>query len=151
MEFWNKKVNVCKEAAQMQISIISKFSPEKRMKIALDFANMGIDQTRKWLREKYPNISDLELNLEFVRLIYYEGGTMSEELWRFYERIMEKKIKKDWASRFRKMMRENNWEYDDVAKLGDFKNGKVIAATISRGLPAFAKLAVVVHELKNKS
>ena len=64
---------------------------------------------------------------------------------------MEKKIKKDWASRFRKMMRENNWEYDDVAKLGDFKNGKVIAATISRGLPAFAKLAVVVHELKNKS
>ncbi|MCB0651893.1 MAG: hypothetical protein KDC85_11510 [Saprospiraceae bacterium] len=151
MEFWNKKVNVSKEAAQMQISIISKFSPEKRMKIALDFANMGIDQTRKWLREKYPNISDLELNLEFVRLIYYEGGTMSEELWRFYERIMEKKIKKDWASRFRKMMRENNWEYDDVAKLGDFKNGKVIAATISRGLPAFAKLAVVVHELKNKS
>ena len=80
MEFWNKKVNVSKEAAQMQISIISKFSPEKRMKIALDFANMGIDQTRKWLREKYPNISDLELNLEFVRLIYYEGGTMSEEV-----------------------------------------------------------------------
>lgn len=31
------------------------------------------------------------------------------------------------------------------------KNGKVVAATISRGLPAFAKLAVIVFEQKNRN
>ena len=32
-----------------------------------------------------------------------------------------------------------------------FKNGKVIEATISRGLPSFAKLAVVIHEQQNQN
>ncbi len=59
---------------------------------------------------------------------------------------MERKIKKDWADRFRFMMKENNWNYEDVARMGQFKNGKVIEPTISRGLPAFAKLAVMVYE-----
>ena len=44
------------------------------------------------------------------------------------------------------MMQENNWTYEDVAKMGNFKSGKVIEATISRGLPSFAKLAVVIYE-----
>lgn len=44
------------------------------------------------------------------------------------------------------MLNEQGWTYDDVAKMGDFKNGKVIAATISRGLPSFAKLALVIYE-----
>lgn len=147
MEFWNKKINVSKEAAQQQIAIISKFSSEKRIKIATDFANLGINRTRAWIRENHPNISELELNLEFVRLMYYESGEMSEAEWTFFESTMATKIKKDWADRFRKMMKENQWTYDDVAKLGNFKSGKVIEATISRGLPAFAKLAVKIYEL----
>jgi hypothetical protein len=47
-------------------------------------------------------------------------------------------------------MKDNQWSYEDIAKLGDFKTGKVIESTISRGLPSFAKLSVVIHEL-NKS
>lgn len=151
MEFWNNKVNVSKEAAQLQIAIISKFEPEKRMRIALDFANFGVDQTREWIQQNHPYYSYLEVNLEFVRLMYYETGEMTEEVWQFYKKTMKKKIKKDWAERFRKMMAENNWTYEAVAKLGNFKSGKVIEATISRGLPAFAKLAVIVHELKSAS
>ena len=64
---------------------------------------------------------------------------------------MNKKIKKNWADRFRKMMQDNQWNYDDIARLGSFKSGKVIEATISRGLPSFAKLAVMVHESKYKA
>ena len=147
MEFWNKKINVSEEAARRQVAIINKMSSEKRIKIATDFANLGINRTRAWIREKHPNISELELNLEFVRLMYYEGGSMNETEWAFFESTMKTKIKKDWADRFRKMMKENQWTYDDVAELGNFKSGKVIEATISRGLPAFAKLAVRIHEL----
>ena len=44
MEFWNHKVNVSREAAAMQIEVINTFPAEKRMKIALDFANLGISK-----------------------------------------------------------------------------------------------------------
>ena len=43
---------------------------------------------------------------------------------------MEQKIRKDWSNRFRQMMNDNNWDYEDIAKLGDFKRGKVIEATM---------------------
>ena len=148
MEFWNKKINVSKEAAERQIAIITKFPSSKRIKIATDFANMGINRTREWIREMNPNLSDLELNLEFVRIMYYENGSMDTKTWEFFKSKMKDKIKKNWGERFRKMMKENNWTYEDIAKMGNFKSGKVIEATISRGLPAFAKLAVKVHELK---
>lgn len=97
MDFWNKKVNVSKAAAEQQIAIINTFSDEKRMKIALDFANMSVDRTRDWIRENHPNYSELEVNLEWVKLMYFEQGEMSEAQWEFYKKEMEKKIRKDWA------------------------------------------------------
>jgi hypothetical protein len=120
------------------------------MKIALDFANLGVQQTRGWIKNNNPTFSGLEITLEFVRLMYYENGEMPEEAWMVYKKVMEKRIKKNWSDRFRNMMRENNWDYDYIAKLGQFKNGKVIEATISRGLPSFAKLAVIIHELNSE-
>ena len=88
--------------------------------------------------------------MEFVRIIYFEKGEMTKTHWEFYQKKMKAKIKKDWVARFRKMMKEMNWDYDDIAKYGDFKSGKVIEATISRGLPSFAKLAVIVYEKNRK-
>lgn len=81
-----------------------------------------------------------------MRIIYYEKGEMTEAQWEFYQKKMKDKIRRDWSQRFREMMEEMNWNYYDIAMLGDFKSGKVIEATISRDLPSFAKLAVIVHE-----
>jgi len=150
MEFWNKKVNVSEEAARLQISIINKFDSHKKMRIALDFANMGIQQTREWIKSNNPYFSNKEVTLEFVRLMYYNTKEMNEDNWQHFKIKMEQKIKKEWSDRFRKMMETNQWTYDDIADLGKFKNGKVVEATISRGLPAFAKLAVMIHELKQE-
>lgn len=146
MDFWNNKVNVSREAAKRQIEIINTFSHEKRLQIALDFMNLGFERTRAWIKSNNPSFSESEVNLEWVRLMYYETGEMSQEYWDFYRTKMQKKIKKDWSTRFRKMMQERNWTYEDIAKMGNFKNGKVVEATVSRGLPSFAKLAVVIHE-----
>jgi hypothetical protein len=151
MEFWGKKINVSKESAEQQVAIIGSFSSEKRFKIALDFANLGVERTREWIKENHPNYSDLEITLEFVRLTYYETGQMNKETWLFYKDEMDKKIRQDWSERFRKMMKENNWNYRDIAMMGDFKNGKVIKATVSRGLPSFAKLSVVIYENLKRS
>ena len=151
MEFWNHKVNVSREAAAMQIEVINTFPAEKRMKIALDFSNLGISRTRDWIKENHPDYSELEVTLEFVRLMYYETKQMSEEVWNFYRTEMEEKIREDWKERFRNMMKDNHWTYDDIAQMGGFKSGAVIKATVSRGLPSFAKLSVVVYEkLKNR-
>lgn len=151
MEFWMHKVGVSKEAAKQQIDIITRFSPEKRMRIALDFANMGIAQTRSWITEQNPHLSEPEVNLEFVRLMYYESGQMNEENWLHFKHGMQKRSKQDWSKRFRNMMKEQKLTYDDVAHLGGFKNGQVVKATISRGLPSFARLAVVLHERQMQS
>ncbi|WP_367392837.1 hypothetical protein [Lewinella sp. LCG006] len=63
---------------------------------------------------------------------------------------MEDKIREDWKDRFRQMMKDNDWTYDDIARMGGFRNGGVIKATVSRGLPSFAKLSVIIYEkLKN--
>jgi len=150
MDFWNHKINVSQTAAQQQIDIINTFSSKKRMKIALDFASMGIEQTRQWIKDNHPHFSELEVTLEFVRIIYFEKGEMTKEHWEFYQKKMQSKIKKDWAARFRKMMKELNWDYDDIAQYAGFKSGKVIEATISRGLPSFAKLVIIVHEKNRK-
>lgn len=146
MAFWNTEINVSREAAQQQIDIISTFPPEKRFKIAIDFATLGIQRTREWIKQSMPNASELEVTLEFVRLMYVETGEMDKETWFFYKNEMTKKIKKDWIARFRKMMNENHWNYNDIAQMGHFKNGKVVQATISRGLPSFAKLLICVYE-----
>lgn len=71
---------------------------------------------------------------------------MSEEQWQYFQKTMQQKIRKEWADRFRQMKKDKSWTYDDIAKVARFKNGKVVAATISRGLPAFAKLTVLMHE-----
>jgi hypothetical protein len=146
MDFWNKKVNVSEEAARRHVQIYSSFPPEKRLKIALDFANMGIAQTRAWIKRNHPGFSELEITLEFVRLIHFEEGNLDKDTWLYFKQKMEEKIRKDWAKRFRIMMKANNWTYDDVAKLGGFKSGAVIQASISRGLPSFARLAVIMFE-----
>jgi len=149
MDFWETKINVSKMAAQQQVAIINTFPAKKRFRIALNFADMGIIQTRNWIQEQHPAFSHLEVQLEFVRLMYYQQNKMGELEWQHYKKVMHKKIQKDWATRFRRMMAANNWTYAHVAKLGGFKNAKVVEATISRGLPAFAKVAVALFENYN--
>ena len=77
MAFWNEKINVSKEAAKRQVEIVNSFPSEKRMKIALDFANLGVEQTRTWIKKNNPAFSELEITLEFVRLLY----THHEVVW----------------------------------------------------------------------
>lgn len=92
------------------------------------------------------------MTLAYVRMIHYERGALSEAQWQFYKDQMELRIRKEWAQRFRRMMTAKGWTYQEVARWGRFKSGKVVEATISRGLPSFAKLAVVLFEqaLKNE-
>ena len=107
---------------------------------------MGIQRTHDWIKTNHPEFSELEVRLEFVRLFYYEKGEMSLQHWLHFKTEMEKMIRKNWIERFRRMVQAKGWSYEEVAKYGRFKNRKVVEATVSRGLPSFAKLAVVLFE-----
>lgn len=146
MDFWGNKIDISEAVARRQVEIINQFSPEKRSKIAMDFANMGIQKTLSWIQKQHPEWNEWEVRLEFVRLMYYEKGGLSERHWQHVKKEMEKRAARDWTLRFRKMMEAKGWDYNEVARYGGFKSGKVIEATISRGLPSFAKLAVVLFE-----
>lgn len=145
MDFWGRMVNVSEEAAARQVAIVSSFSKEKKMKIALQFANFGIERSRKWIHARHPEFSEPEITLEFVRLFYYETGEMSEAQWQFYQTTMQGRVRKHWAERFRRMMKQRQLKYEDVAKMIGSSESSV-KSTISRGLPRFAKLAVLLHE-----
>jgi hypothetical protein len=48
------------------------------------------------------------------------------------------------------MMKAKGLNYEGVAKLAGFKNGNVVKATVTRGLPHFARLLVVLWESQPK-
>jgi hypothetical protein len=96
-------------------------------------------------KEQNPSFSELEVTLEFVRMSY-EAGEIEEWHWEHFQSIMASKIRRDWAKRFREMMKAKGLDYNEVAKLAGFKNGAVVKATVTRGLPHFARLLVVLWE-----
>lgn len=115
------------------------------MEIAASFFNFGVLGTRKWIKDCNPSFSELEVTLEFVRMSY-EAGEIDGWHWSQFQAIMAKKIRQDWARRFRAMMKAKELDYEAVAKLAGFKNGAVVKATVNRGLPHFARLLVVLWE-----
>lgn len=137
------------EAAALQVKIYSSLPGAKRMEIAASFFNFGVLGTRKWIKAQNPSFSELEVTLAFVRMSY-EEGRMEEWQWNHFQSFMMGKIRRDWAQRFRAMMKAKELNYDDVAKLAGFKNGKVVKATVTRGLPHFARLLVVLWERENE-
>ncbi len=115
------------------------------MEIAASFFNFGVLGTRDWIKKQNPSLSELEITLEFVRMSY-ERGEMEEWNWLHFEKVMKGKIRRDWARRFRSMMKARGLNYDAVADLAGFKSGSVVKATVTRGLPHFARLLVVLWE-----
>jgi hypothetical protein len=137
--------NVTEEAAAAQVRIYSSFPGSKRMEIAASFFNFGVLGTRDWIKEQNPSFSELEVTLAFVELSY-ETGDINQAHWDHFQGIMASKIRRDWARRFRAMMKAKGLDYDGVANLAGFKNGNVVKATVTRGLPHFARLLVLLWE-----
>lgn len=115
------------------------------MEIAASFFNFGVQGTRDWIKKQHPSYSELEVTLEFVRL-QYEAGDMVDWQWAHFEKVMRGKIRRDWARRFRQVMAARELDYESVARLAGFKSGAVVKATVTRGLPHFARLLVLLLE-----
>ena len=113
----------------------------------MEVIEYGMQLKRGSIQQWHLHFSEREITLEYVRLIHYKTGKMSGASWQHYQKGMQKLIRQEWADRFKNMMHERNWSYDDVAQLGGFKNGAVVKASIHRKLPAFARVLVQMHEV----
>ena len=55
------------------------------MQIAIDFFEMGIAQTRRWIANQHPEFSEDEITLEYVRLEHYLPGHIKEVQWQHFQ------------------------------------------------------------------
>lgn len=82
--------------------------------------------------------------LRYIELNLREEYT--PEVFSFIKKKMQERAEEEWRRRFRKMKETLGWTYDDMARYMGASSGNSVKASVSRGLPAFAKLAVCVFE-----
>lgn len=145
-DFWGKKIDISEEVARRQVQMFQELPSEKRAQLTAEFFDLGITQTRRWIAQQHPEFGEREITLEYIRIVHYLPGHIDEAKWLHIERVIQEEIRQDWIRRFGRMMVLRGWTYEDVARYGRLKSAAVAKATISRGLPAFAKLAVLVFE-----
>lgn len=110
---------------------------------------MKNDTALQRFKKENPFLSEPELLFRYIELTlkkYY-----SDEVFAFLKEQMAIRAEKAWKERFKAMKKELGWFYDDMAKFMGAKSGASLKASISRKLPAFAKLAICIfEEIKDK-
>ena len=91
-----------------------------------------------------PFASQEEIKLRFIEITQAED--YPPETMEFIRREMQKRIDADWKARFQRMKKHLGWSYDEMARYMGAASGASLKASVSRGLPHFAKLAVCVFE-----
>lgn len=91
-DYWGKQIHVTKEAARRQVEIYTSFPVEKRMQIAAEFFDLGVNQTRAWIKREHPEFTETEITLEYVRLTHFLPGHMKPEHWAHFEKVMRQRI-----------------------------------------------------------
>jgi hypothetical protein len=102
------------------------------------------NRIRHQVRQENPFASEEEIKLRFIEIT--QAADYPPEKMAFIRRVMQKRIDADWKARFQRMRKTLGWSYDEMARFIGAASGNSLKASISRGLPNFAKLAVCVFE-----
>ena len=121
---------------------------ERKAKMMCDFYQFGFESIKYNYLKIQPYACHEEIKLEFVRATQKEA--YSEEVFAFIEKTFQERAEKEWQERFKKMKKDLEWSYEDMANFMGASNGPSVKASINRRLPAFAKLAVCIFEKLNK-
>jgi hypothetical protein len=73
------------EAARVQLELMRRASPERRLALALSLSQTVIDLARRSLRETHPDATEDELEVLFVRL--HHGDELADGLAAHLARI----------------------------------------------------------------
>ena len=106
--------------------------------------NFVANKVRYDVRQENPFAAEAEIRLRFIELT--QADDYPPETMDFIRAEMQKRIEAEWKARFRKMRESLGWNFEEMAAFLDASSGASLKASISRGLPAWAKLAVCVFE-----
>ncbi|MDX2285688.1 MAG: hypothetical protein NW241_16085 [Bacteroidia bacterium] len=64
----------------------------RRAQLTAAFFELGITRTRDWIARRHPAFNEAEITLEYIRLMHYEPGHISEDQWRHVPRIIQAQL-----------------------------------------------------------
>ena len=102
------------------------------------------DKVRYDVKKENPFATEAEITLRFIELTQKEA--YSEETFAFIRQKMLERAEVEWKQRFKTMKKSLGWTYEEMARFMNAGGPDSLKATVSRQLPAFAKLAVCVFE-----
>jgi len=106
--------------------------------------NLVAEKVRYDLNKENPFVTQAESVLRFIELT--QKDAYPPETFAFIREKMLERAEEEWKQRFRVMKKELGWTYEEMARFMGASSGDSLKASVSRKLPAFAKLAVCVFE-----
>lgn len=102
------------------------------------------DKVRSDVKKENPFATEAEVTLRFIELT--QKDAYSDETFAFIRKKMLERVEEEWKQRFKAMKQHFGWTYEEMAGFMGAAGADSLKAAVSRQLPAFAKLAVVVFE-----
>jgi len=127
----------------------SSLPDEQKVRFFLSGFDFVANRIRDEVKKENPFASEASVTLRFIESTQKED--YPEEVMSFIRTQMSVRSEKEWKERFRKMKKALGWSYEEMAAFIGAKSGASLKASVSRKLPAFAKLAVCVFEQLTES
>jgi hypothetical protein len=141
---YSKQVEASEAADFAYAEWYNSLPDERKAQIFLDGFNLVAKKIREDQKRENPLSATAEIVLRFIELTQkddYPPATFA-----FIREKMLERAEEEWRQRFRAMKKALGWTYDDIARYMGASGGASVKSSISRKLPAFAKLAVCVFE-----
>lgn len=148
MDFF-ETLNASKETELAYSRWYSAQPDERKAKMLCDLFQFGIDTVRYNVRKENPFATEAEAMIRYIELNLKDQ--FSEDVFMFIRQKMEERAEAEWKQRFKAMKKRMGWQYDDIARYMNAGSEDAVKASISRKLPAFAKLAVCIFEQLGKA
>ena len=137
-------INSSKEAEVAYANWYYQLPDERKAKLFSDLFQFGLDMVKYNAKKENPFITEAEQMMKYVDHNLKDKFPPSS--YDVIQKGYAKRSEIEWKERFRKMKKHLGWTFDDMAKYIGAESGNSVKASVSRKLPAFAKLAVCVFE-----
>ena len=109
---------------------------------------MVATQVKSNIEKENPFATEADILKSFVEMTQKEDYPAN--VFSYIMEVYNKRSEQEWKQRFRHMKKALGWTYNDMARFIGAESGNSLKASVSRKLPAFAKLAVCVFEAQEK-
>lgn len=145
---YSKNVQASEAADFAYAQWYAQLPDERKAAFFRDGFRLVAEKIRHDALAENPFATEAEIILRFIELT--QQSDYPPEVFAHIRQTMQQRIEAEWKQRFRSMKHALGWSYQEMAAFIGAANGSSLKASVSRQLPAFAKLAVCVFEEMEK-